>query len=594
MSQSESTQAATLPTPDVTSLEAELMASADVQQLLSSNDLDTQPFGGAPSRREFVRRLALAGVGAAALPAFLAACAGAGEGSGTGTASSGSGSGGTLTIAMSAANIPFPSTPPDQGYEGYRFVANNVYDGLTRLNLDQKATLPSPQPALAESWTVSKDKMTWTIKLRKGVKFHDGTPFSADAVIFQFNRMMNLKYEYYAKTDGPRAASNYRFIKSYKKVDDYTISITTTTKYAWLPYDMLTFYIPSPTAVKKFGDAKYNQNAIGTGPFKITKYVDGETMELTRNDSYWRTVPKLDKIVLFPQPEAASRLSALQSGQVNWAEVPSPDALDQLKNDGYQIFLGKYPHGIMPRFNLFRKPFKGNVKLRQALNYALDRDGCAALINKVGYAAKQYVYEGHPDYDPTSPGYSYDLAKAKSLLAQAGYQPGQLDLKMAYTTGGSGNMFPDVMMQKMKADFTAIGVGLSLQPMEWNTLITLGSIGLRTKDNADIDILWSSPAAGMLPTGYNASFYSERPGNVPNAVGLDNPAIDKYLTYASTQFEPAASHLALQKMMHSAVTEAEFLFWMHDLNLRVMAPSVKGYVHAQSWWVDFTIISVQA
>jgi peptide/nickel transport system substrate-binding protein len=596
MSQSDSTPTNASPTPDVNSLDAELMSSPDVQQLLGLDGYDdagAMPFGGAPSRREFVRRLALAGVGAAALPAFLAACAGSDSGSASDSASSGGGSGGTLTIAMSAANIPFPSTPPDQGYEGYRFVGNNVYDGLTRLNLDQKATLPSPQPALAESWTLSKDKLTWTIKLRKGVKFHDGTAFNADAVIFQFRRMMDLKFQYYAKTDGPRAAANFRFVKSYKKVDDYTISMTTTGKYAWLPYDMLTFYIPSPPAVKKFGDAKYNQNAVGTGPFKITKYVDGETMELTRNDSYWRNPAKLDKIVLFPQPEAASRLSALQSGEVNWAEVPSPDALDQLKGDGYQIFLGKYPHGIMPRFNMFRKPFKGNLKLRQALNYALDRDGCADLINKVGYAAKQYVYEGHPDYDPTNPGYKYDLAKAKSLLAEAGYQPGQLNLKMAYTTGGSGNMFPDVMMQKMKADFTAIGVGLSLQPMEWNTLITLGTIGLQTKDNADIDILWASPAAGMLPTGYNASFYSERPGNIPNAVGLDSPAIDKYLTFASEQFDAAASHLALQKMMHVAVTESDFLFWMHDLNLRVMAPSVKGYVHAQSWWVDFTVISVE-
>ncbi|MDX6237610.1 MAG: peptide/nickel transport system substrate-binding protein, partial [Kribbellaceae bacterium] len=86
---------------------------------------------------------------------------------------------------MSAGNIPFPSTPPNEGYEGYRFVGNNIYDGLTRLNLNQSSTLPTPQPALAESWTTSKDLTTWTFKLRQGVKFHDGTTFDADAVIFQ-------------------------------------------------------------------------------------------------------------------------------------------------------------------------------------------------------------------------------------------------------------------------------------------------------------------------------------------------------------------------------------------------------------------------
>ena len=89
-----------------------------------------------------------------------------------------------------------------------------------------------------------------------------------------------------------------------------------------------------------------------------------------------------------------------------------------------------------------------------------------------------------------------------------------------------------------------------------------------------------------------ASFFSERPGGIPNAAGLNSTGIDKYLTFASQQFDPAASHLALQKMMHVAVTESDFLFWMHDLNLRVMAPEVKGYVHPQSWWVDFTTISV--
>src|SRR3954467_5920348 len=87
--------------------------------------------------------------------------------------------GGELRIAMSAGNIPFPSTPPNEGYEGYRFVGNNIYDGLTRLNLNQSSTLPTPQPALAESWTTSKDLTTWTFKLRQGVKFHDGTTFDA-------------------------------------------------------------------------------------------------------------------------------------------------------------------------------------------------------------------------------------------------------------------------------------------------------------------------------------------------------------------------------------------------------------------------------
>jgi peptide/nickel transport system substrate-binding protein len=254
--------------------------------------------------------------------------------------------------------------------------------------------------------------------------------------------------------------------------------------------------------------------------------------------------------------------------------------------------MGKYPHGIMPRFNMFREPFKNNLALRQALNYALDREGTAALLNKVGYPATEYVYDGNPSYTKNAQGYSYDVDKAKKLLAEAGYQPGQLTLTMAYPTGGSGNMYPDTMMQKLQADFAAIGVTTLLKPMEWNTIISIGLDGLQAKQWDDIDILWASPAAGMMPTGFSATFFCNRPGGLPNAAGLCDPKIDAALTAASQQADVASQYKYLQKMMDVALQNAYFLFWMHDLNLRVLSSSVHGYVQPQSWWVDFTQITV--
>jgi peptide/nickel transport system substrate-binding protein len=154
-------------------------------------------------------------------------------------------------------------------------------------------------------------------------------------------------------------------------------------------------------------------------------------------------------------------------------------------------------------------------------------------------------------------------------------------------------MFPDVMMQKLQADFKAIGVAVTLKPMEWTVLISIGLDGLNSAKWDDIDILWASPAAGMLPTGYNSTFMSKRPGGQPNAAGLADARIDKYLNAASQQTAVAAQHKYLQRMMDQAVSQAYFLFWMHDLNLRVMSKDVQGYVHPQSWWVDFTKISVE-
>jgi peptide/nickel transport system substrate-binding protein len=124
-------------------------------------------------------------------------------------------------------------------------------------------------------------------------------------------------------------------------------------------------------------------------------------------------------------------------------------------------------------------------------------------------------------------------------------------------------------------------------------LISVGLDGLNSDKWSDLDILWASPAAGMTPTGYNATFMSKRPGGQPNAAGLGDPVIDENLGLAPQQQKEADQNAYLQKMMDQAVSDAYFLFWMHDLNLRVMSDTVHGYVHPQSWWVDFSKITVE-
>ena len=495
---------------------------------------------------------------------------------------------------MSAGNIPIPDVSPDQGYEGYRFVGNNIYDALTRLNLEQDQTLPTPQPGLAQSWDISPDKLTWTFHLRTGAQFHDGTPFNADAVIFNLDRFTKPDFQFYEKTIAIRQAARFKYVKSYAKVDDNTVSITTTVPYAMLLSDLLTIYIASPTAITTYGNQGYLQHATGTGPFKMTKYVDGQIMELTANKSYWRGAPKLDKIILSPQPEPASRLASLQSGEANWAEVPAPDALSQLKSQGFQIFMNDHhPGAIMPQFNMYRGATT-DIRVRQALNYALDRQGTVNLINGTGLPASQYVYKGHPNYIPNYPGFTYDPAKAKSLLAEAGYGPGgqKLSLKFIYTVNGSGNMFPGPMMEKLQADFKAVGVDVTLVPTEWNTFITIRTVGgLKSPQYADNDIIWSSPAAGMLPIGYVQSFTCAA-GGVPNIAGYCNPKVDALYDQAAQTFDIGQQNQLLTQMLKTAEDDAGFLYWVNDRNLRVMAPSVHGYVQAQSWWVDFTLLSV--
>lgn len=535
-----------------------------------------------PSRRQVVRTASLLGLIGPGT-AGLASCGGL---SGSTTQD------GVLRVAMSAGNIPFPTTPPNEGYEGYRFVGNNLYDALTHLDVSQGETIPQPGPGLASSWDVDPGSREWTFHLREGVRFHDGTPFDAEAVVFALDRVMDAGSEFYSATDGGRAGAWVRQIEAYRAADPLTVVITTVAPYAWLHWDLLHVYFPSPTVVREVGNEAYPQHATGTGPFRMTRYVDGEILQMSRHDDYWGTPALLSQLVLRPQAEAATRLASLQSGAVDWAEVPSPDALDQLAREGFSVELGEYPHGIMPRFNTFRAPFKDNVALRRAVNHAADREGTALLINDVGYPASQYVPEFHPHFSPDVEGFSYDPDRARSELAEAGYAPGELRLVMAYPTGGSGNMFPDTMMQKLQADLAAIGVELELRPLEWNVIISIGTTGLDAPQWDDIDILWASPAAGQVPSGYNSTFLRMRPGDKPNAAGMDNPRVDAAYALAAAEFDPELSDAHLRDMMTATVENADFLFWMHDLNLRVLSREVHGYVHPKSWWVDFTIVDV--
>jgi peptide/nickel transport system substrate-binding protein len=199
--------------------------------------------------------------------------------------------GGNLLVGTSAGNVPIPNTPPDQGAEGSRFVGFSIYNALLQLNVDQGDTSPVPSPALATKWGVGSDNLTWTFNLRKGVKFHDGSAFNADAVDFQFKRLLTKDFEFFDAVSSAASISNLGTIDTFRPVDDYTFEIKTKFPDSFLPWELHTTMIPSPTAVKKYGNANYVRYATGTGPFIMSKYVDGQVMELTPNMEYWNGPP---------------------------------------------------------------------------------------------------------------------------------------------------------------------------------------------------------------------------------------------------------------------------------------------------------------
>jgi peptide/nickel transport system substrate-binding protein len=504
----------------------------------------------------------------------------------TAAATDTTGTGGVLRVAMSAGNIPIPDQFPTEGGEGRRFVGVNVYDALVNWNSEQGDTPPEPVPGLAESWTRSDDNLTWTFTLRKGVKFHDGSAFTADSVVFAFDRLMNKDFEFYSETQRSAGASNIAQIASYEKVDDFTVRFVTKKPWAFFLYDLATYNIPSPTAIKQWGNKDYPQHASGTGPFKIVKYVDGQVLELEKNTDYWGGAPKLDKLILYPMPEPATRLAALQSGQVDWAEVPPPDSIEQLQAEGYNVLLKGYPHNIVYMLNMYRPPFD-NVKVRQALAYGIDREGIVSLIRGVGQPATQYFYPGHPWRDESFEGYSYDPAKAKALLAEAGY-PNGIEISIAYPTGGSGNMFPGPMNEKFQQDMRAIGVNVTLVPLEWNNIITAYRAGFANPDYSKYDGLYFSPNT-QAPLFAFASYLTERipPAGCCNPMGYSSPEADAVFAKAAATFEKAEQDKLLAEFQGTFIRDAPAIPVVHDLNLRVLSPKVRGWVQPQSWWGNF-------
>ena len=306
---------------------------------------------------------------------------------------------GNLRIGMTANDIPLTWGQPDNGFEGYRFMGLLVYDALINWDLTSPDKPSGLIPGLAESWEVDKaDQTKWIFKLRQGVKFHDGSDFNADAVVFNMDRLLDEKAPQYSA----RMASlvNFRIpsYKSVRKVDDYTVEFTTKTPDAFLPYQIGWIMMSSPAQWEKVG-RDWNKFAVtpsGTGPWKLTAFVPQTRAELAPNKDYWdkARVPKLDKLVLLPIPEASSRTAALRSGQVDWIEAPSPDAIPSLQKAGLKIVSNAYPHNWTWHLSMADgSPWK-DVRVRKAANLAVDREGLKVLLNGQMIPAKGFLTPG--------------------------------------------------------------------------------------------------------------------------------------------------------------------------------------------------------
>ena len=378
--------------------------------------------------------------------------------------------GGTLIFGRGGDSVGLDPALEEDG-ESFK-VCDNIYDTLVQY----KDGSTEIEPGLATSWESSEDGLTWTFYLRKGVTFHDGTPFNADAVLFSFNRQHDKTHPFHNVSGSYVywvATGLAEIVDKISAIDDFTIQITLKTTYAPFIYTIAItpFSIVSPTAVKEYGDAYFN-NPVGTGPFKFSRWDKKDKIVLLANDDYWGGRPNLDRVVFRSIPDNAVRLIELQQGGLHAMEFPNPDDLQQIEQDDSLQLLTQPGMNIGYLAMNFEKPPLDNQKVRLAINHAIDKaEIIKHLYQGLGMPAKNPIPPTLWSYDDTIQDYEYNPELAKKLLAEAGFPNGfettlwALPVPRPYIPDGRA------LAEVIQSDLRKIGIETKILTYDWGTYL---------------------------------------------------------------------------------------------------------------------------
>lgn len=531
-------------------------------------------------RRGSLRRAGILGAILAIAVIALVACGGGGtytggagsEGTGGSETGGATANDGTLVVAIGADATGLDPESVMNNESG--FVMSTIFDGLTKY----KPGTTEVEPGLAESWDVAPDGLTYTFHLRKGVSFHDGTPFNAHTTVQWLDRLLDPNNpNYYAKRQGIDSYVDFTFhnVKSYEATDDHTLVVHMKQPDATLLNSLAMAWmgVTSPGADAKYGLDIY-KHPVGTGPFKFVEWVPNDHITVGANPDYWNGAPQLRRIIFKVVPEEATRILMLQRGDADILADVDPADVEKLKSDPNVNVLtqpGLTHLGIsLPAQT---KPFN-DVRVRQALNYAVNKD-----------ELNQYLYRGVAT-TMTSPmppvlwgfnkdlkAYPYDPDKAKQLLSEAGYPKGFKATLYVYSNPRGYNPVGGAKLGEAVKEYLAkVGVDLDLQQLEWGAYLEKVrskdfrdlSVDGWTGDNGDPDnflaVKW---ATGSIPAG-NTSHYS-------------NPEVDRLLAdavSASDHQKRVDDYMRAQEIIWN---DAPWIWINYTTQVRATSKRVHGF-----------------
>ena len=537
------------------------------------------------SRRSFLHAGVAGGAGLYALASGMAA-----RKAETQAASTQPKAGGTLIWGMESEIGPL-DVQNVGGWVTWR-VRRQIYEPLVTHDLTKEGTLSPPiVPALAASWEVSPDGRVYTFHLREHVKFHDGTPFNAEAVKVNLDRALDEQSPYfYAQLSTLQKRFIYQYTESYKVLDPLTIQITNRVPFPDFLFQMAESgyaAFVSPTALQKWGNTDLAEHPVGTGPFRLVEHVRGQKVVLERHPDYWGRKPYLNRIIFRPLPEAASRVVALQTGEADLIMVPPPDSIAQLKKAGFIVHQSPTAHIWYWCLCMNKEPLK-DVRVRRAIQHAIDKEGLARdLMQGTVLPAYQMHAPGAPAYDPQFKMYEYNPAKARQLLAEAGYPHG---LKFTWMTSveGSGQLMPVPITEWIQRDLRKVGIEIEIAAYEWQSYLGMYAVRCEQSDSWQMS---SGEASDywlykVMHSKYNTAQF-------PRSY-YTNAEIDTLLDRAARELDDQLRHTLYRQANRLVMEDAAFVPIVHDLAPVVYHAKVKGFVHTALESFDLTTLWLDA
>lgn len=525
-------------------------------------------------------------IAASSVAAFaLTACGGDG--------SAGGGGGGEETLIIgieSEADVLDPQVAG--GWVTWR-INSQMYESLVTHDLQtpsEEAPVPEIQPGLAESWEVSDDGLEYTFNIREGVQFHDGTDLDAEAVEYNIRRMWDEDSPQYSAAAAGQTNFVWQYVEEVESVDEHTVVITMSQPFS--PFLRMLAQggngstgIISPAALEEHGE-DIAENPAGTGPFVFEERVRGESITLTRNEDYWGDNAELEGVIFRPIPDAAGRTSAIRNGEVDVIAVPSPDSVDALVEEGFQLSDGTPPHVWYLYFNM-EDEYMSIPEVRQAINLAIDREGMAEnLLQGTADPAYDVQAPANDAYVERTDAYERDLDRAQELLEEAGLEDG-FSTSLMTSVDGSGQIVPAPMAEAIQQDLAEIGIDLEIETMEW--ISYLGRWAEGAQDMGMMQMSWGMDTPYWLyivtstdmiaPDGPNTGYYS-------------NPELDEVMEQAITATDEDEANEYWQQANEIVTEDAALAPIVNDRAPYILAPEVEGWVSASQEWYDLTGVSL--